>query len=163
MPAYMRKLWQSGLCPFLVPAAFYEEQGCLRRILDPEGLISVRTYAVLCPDGIEGSFCALLEMLASAADSFLQLQSWLADPAYISLQAQDLFYDAGRKRCVLVFCDEAGSGSFSERFCRLCSSLGGSGDMIASRLYDFCTKQIAEEKRISAFLRNWRREIQAGY
>ena len=85
MPDYMRRLWKSGLCPYLVPASFYTDRGYIKAMLHPEGLILAQDYALLCPDGIEASFCALLQMLASAADSFAMLQKWLADPAFISL------------------------------------------------------------------------------
>ena len=162
MPPYMRRLWQSGCCPFLVPASFYEDRAGYRYLINAEGLIRVRTYAAVCPDGIEESFCMLLHMLASAADSFLQLQSWLADPAHISLHPEDLYYDAKGDRCLLSFFDEADAGPFSERFAKMCSGLGGSGDLIASRLFEACRRQIMDEKGIRAFLRNWRQEILDG-
>ena len=162
MPAYMRKLWQSGLCPFLVPAAFYETQRGTRIILKTEGLIFVRDYVSACPDGIEGSFCLLLEMLASAADGFAQLQRWLADPAFISLDPDSLFYDRSKERCLLLFRSETDDRPFSERFCDLCGGLGGSGDLISARLAEACSLRVTEEKGVSAFLRNWRGQILSG-
>ena len=162
MPAYMRRLWQSGLCPFLVPAAFYEERGGTRLLLKTEGLIRVRDYAFVCPDGIEDSFCLLLEMLASAADSFSQLQRWLADPAYVSLRPDSLYYDRNKERCLLLFDEDADPRPFSERFCELCAGLGGSGELIASRLSETCSFRVTEEKGASAFLRRWRSEILSG-
>ena len=162
MPPYMRRLWQSGLCPFLVPAAFYETQRGTQIILKTEGLIHVRDYVFFCPDGIEGSFCLLLEMLASAADSFAQLQRWLADPAFISLDPDGLFYDRAQEQCLLLFAGERDGRPFSERFCDLCGGLGGSGELIASRLSAICGFRVTEEKGISAFLRSWRGQILSG-
>ena len=159
MPAHMRRLWQSGLCPFLVPAAFYEDRGDLRILLKTEGLVRVQDYVLTCPDGIEGSFCLLLEMLASAADSFAQLQRWLADPAYISLDPDGLFYDRSREKCLLLLSSEKDERPFSERFCNLCGGLGGSGELIASRLSEACGFRVTEEKGISSFLRGWRGQI----
>ena len=161
MPDYMRTLWQSGLCPYLVPAAFYEDRGRTRRILRAEGLIQVRDYAALCPDGIEDSFCRLLEMLSSAADSMFQLQLWMADPPFISLRPEDLYYTDERKTALLLFSGEPDPRPFSARFCDLCSGLGGSGDLIASRLSEACGCRILEEKAVSAFLQNCSREIRA--
>ena len=159
MPDYMRRIWQSGLCPHLVPASFYSNQGTCRTVLHPEGLIRVRDYAQLCPDGIEGSFCALLQMLASAADSFALLQKWLADPAYISMDPRSLYYDQEIDRSLLLFSEQPDTRPFALRFCSLCGGLGGSGELIADRLSDAGSLRVTEEKGAAAFLRNWRRQI----
>ena len=159
MPDYMRKLWQSGVCPFLVPAAFYDDRSRSRILLQAEGLIRVKNYARVCPDGIEGSFCQLLEILASTADSFVQLQRWLADPSFISLYPDELYYDRDRERCLLLFIEEADSRPFPERFCELCGDLGGSGELIASRLSESSGFRVTEERGTAAFLRTWRRQI----
>ena len=162
MPAYMRRLWQSGLCPFLVPAVSYEDLMGPRIILKTEGLIHVRDYALSCPDGIEDSFCLLLEMLASAADGFVQLQRWLADPAFISLDPGDLYYDRERTCSLLVFRSAEDPRPFGERFCDLCSGLGGSGELIAARLAEVCSSRVTQEKGTAAFLRSWRGQIRSG-
>jgi hypothetical protein len=159
MPDYMRKLWQSGLCPALVPAAFYADGTETRCILKTEGLVRVSDYASLCPDGIEGSFCTLLDMLAGTADSFALLQQWLVDPVWISLHPGDLYYDRRMGKVRLLFSEDADPRPFSERFCEMCGSLGGSGTLIASRLSDRYACLVTEEKGTAAFLRGWRREI----
>ena len=159
MPDYMRRLWKSGLCPYLVPASFYTDRGYVKAMLHPEGLIRAQDYALLCPDGIEDSFCTLLQMLASAADSFALLQKWLADPAFISLVPGGLYYDAEKERSLLLFSEQADPRPFSVRFCDLCDGLGGSGGLIAARLSDACGYRVTEEKGAAAFLRNWCAQI----
>ena len=156
MPDYMRRLWKSGLCPYLVPASFYAGRGYVRTMLHPEGLIRAQDYALLCPDGIEASFCTLLQILASAADSFALLQKWLADPAFISLAPGGLYYDAEKERSLLLFSEQEDPRPFSVRFCGLCDGLGGSGGLIAARLSDACGYRVTEEKGAASFLRNWR-------
>ena len=159
MPDHLYRLWRSGLCPELVPAGLYEDRGGRHVLLQTEGLIRVCDYAVFCPDGIEDSFCTLLLMLASAAESFLQLQQWLAEPAYISIYAGDLFYDRERQKTLLVLCEEADPRPFFERFCETCVLLGGSGSLIASRLEEGLRCRVTGEKGTAAFLRNWRAAI----
>ena len=159
MPDYMRRLWKSGLCPYLVPASFYAGRGYVKTMLHPEGLIRAQDYAQLCPDGIEVSFCTLLQMLATAADSFALLQKWLADPAFISLAPGGLYYDVEKERSLLLFSEQADPRPFSVRFCDLCDGLGGSGGLIAARLSDACGYRVTEEKGAAAFLRNWCAQI----
>ena len=159
MPDYMRRLWKSGLCPCLVPASFYAGRGYVKTMLHPEDLIRAQDYAQLCPDGIEVSFCTLLQMLASAAESFALLQKWLADPAFISLAPGSLYYDAEKERSLLLFSEQTDPRPFVLRFCDLCDGLGGSGGLIAARLSDACACRVTEEKGAAAFLRNWRAQI----
>ena len=162
MPAYMYRLWRSGLCPHLVPAGLYEDGAGLHVLLRAEGLIRVRDYAVLCPDGIEAGFCTLLTMLASAAEGFSELQHWLADPAYISLRPGDLYYDGGKEKTLLILSEEPDPRPFLQRFCGMCAELGGSGSLIALKLEENAGCRILEEKGAAAFLRRWREEILSG-
>ena len=161
MPAYMRSLWRSGLCPHLVPAGFYEENGILRIRLNREGLTSVQAYAAACPDGLEGSFCFLLQALTSAASSFAALQSWLAEPSHISLAPEDLYYDRKTQRSLLVFSEDADPQDFLPRFLTLCHGLGGSGRLIGERLEQAASSCILEEKGTARFLSSWRQQILA--
>lgn len=159
MPVHMQTLWRSGRCPFLVPASFYAERGVLRTFLKTEGLVRVQDYALLCPDGIEQSFCSLLRMLSSAADHFAQLQSWLALPSYISLRPEDIYYREDCAGALLLFREEAESRPFFPRFCELCEDLGGSAGLIAERLTQAGGSCVMGERSTAAFLERWRREI----
>ena len=176
MPDYMRRLWKSGLCPYLVPASFYTDRGYVKAMLHPEGLIRAQDYALLCPDGIEDSFCTLLIPVIATntikdpafAEQLLQLdvcdfvglgRSQLADPAFISLAPGGLYYDAEKERSLLLFSEQADPRPFSVRFCDLCDGLGGSGGLIAARLSDACGYRVTEEKGAAAFLRNWCAQI----
>ena len=162
MPEYMRRLWRSGRCPYLVPVAFYHDRAGVSRQIQPEGLICVSRYADVCPDGIEDSFHLMLEMLASAADSFAALQSWLADPAYISLRPEDLYYDRGKGRTLLLFCETPDRSHFALRFADLCDAIGGSGPLVAQRFRDICACTVLEERGTASFLRRWSRVIREG-
>ena len=162
MPEYMRKLWRSGRCPFLVPASFYESSSGFSLQICAEGLICVDRYASVCPDGIGDSFCLLLEMLASAAENFAALQNWLADPGHISLCPEDLYFDEGRGCSLLLFCDVPDSRPFAQRFADLCGQLGGSGPLIADRYRKVCTCTVLEERSTAVFLRRWRRSAREG-
>jgi hypothetical protein len=122
-------------------------------------LIRINEYARSCPDGIEGSFCALLHMLASTADSFALLQQWLAAPEWICLDPESLFYSISAERTLLLFCEKPDPRPFAERFCETCDALGGSGQLIAARFSDLCACRVLEEKGTASFLRGWRREI----
>ena len=162
MPPYMLDLWRSGRCPLLVPAAFYEERGTLRVRVLPEGLVSAASYAAACPDGVEGSFCLLLSMLASAALAFRDLQLWLADPEYISLDPRDLFYDREKGQGMLALQAERDGRPFLERFCGLCRGLGAGGSLIAERLEAASSSAVLEERETAAFLSAWQRQILEG-
>ncbi len=162
MPPHMQRLWRSGICPFLVPAAFYEEGGLLRIRLLAEGLTHMAFYEAACPEGIQDSFCLLLSSLASAALAFAELQRWLADPAWIDLSPEHLFYDRDAGQSLLTFQNERDSRSFAVRFLELCRGLGGSGALVASRLEDVCASAVLEEKGTAAFLSAWQRQILEG-
>ena len=162
MPDYMRMLWQSGQCPYLVPASFYRDESGYKTLLKTEGLINVYAYAAQCPDGIEDGFCMLLQMLSSTAQSVWGLQQWLAEPAYISLRPNHLFYEPKTKRSLLLLHFEADVRPFWRRFCECCEGLGPSGDLIATRLASACSSRILEEKGVAAFLRDWQRTILQG-
>lgn len=159
MPSYMIHIWRSGFCPALVPAFFYEESGSWTRELSAEGLIHLQSYAAACPDGVGESFCFLLKALAGIAAGFAALQQWLADPAYICLDASSVFYDGAKERGLLQFSDEQDSRPFLLRFCALCEGLGESGGLIAERLREQGRHSVLEEKSVSAFLLRWEQEI----
>lgn len=159
MPEYMMRLWRSGRCPYLLPAAFYEEEGSLRCRFLTEGLTQMQPYAFSCPDGMEDSFFLLLSALESAAFAFGQLQLWLADPAYISLAPQTLYYDRYKQQSVLSFTIQGDSRPFSVRFQELCSGLGEGGKLIGERLQAFGAGLDLQEKQAAAFLRTWQQQI----
>ncbi len=160
MPPYMRRLWQSGRCPALVPVSMFCERGDQVRVIRAEGLIPVAFYASVCPDGIEQSFFLLLDALISAAETFGELQQWLADPAYISLKPRDLYFDPVRNRSLLQFSDDPDERPFFLRFCCLCEGLGGSGGLIAERLSASAACTVTEERRALRLLREWKELLQ---
>lgn len=159
MPVHMLWLWQSGLCPDLVPAGLWRTEDGLHIRLNAEGLTHLASYAAACPDGLEDSFCTLLEALSSAALVFASLQRWLADPSYISLDPDLLFYDKERHCSLLTFSEEADSRPFLTRFLACCRGLGSGGALIAQRLERFGQGAVAEEFRTAAFLQRWIRQI----
>lgn len=159
MPVHMLELWRSGCCPYLAPASLWETEDGLRIRFEAEGLIHAASYAAACPDGIEGSFCTLLEMLSSAALSFASLQRWLADPAYICLDPGLLFYDRERRSSLLTFSQQADSRSFLTRFAACCRGLGSGGILAAERLERFGQSAVTEEFRTAAFFQQWIRQI----
>ncbi|MBO5517281.1 MAG: hypothetical protein J6A42_04240 [Firmicutes bacterium] len=158
MPEYMLTLWKSGKCPYLLPARFWEEEGGLRVQFDAEGLLHVPSYAAACPDGIGEGFFLLLEALASACLAFSSLQQWLADPAYIALDARFLFFDREKGQSLLTFSDCPDGRPFLTRFADLCRGLGSGGALIGERLEEAGKSIRMEERRTAQFLLKWLRQ-----
>lgn len=159
MPDHMLALWKSGKCPFLLPARFWEEEGGLRVQFEAEGLLHVASYAAACPDGLEEGFCLVLDALASAALAYASLQQWLADPAYIALDARFLFYDREKRRSLLTFSDCPDGRPFLTRFADLCRGLGSGGALIGDRLEEAGKSVRMEERRTALYLEKWIRQV----